>query len=103
MFELQVETVTHRCAKTNDARRDEVEGRVHVFAVLPHVQHEALGEGRRQPGPLGHVGEHICHGAVHGPVRQSSAAQLLPRWVSGAGRDTGERGSGNMKCDGGGR
>lgn len=90
MFKLHIKTITHRCAKANGAGRDEVEGRVHVFAVLPHVQHETLGEGWRQSGPLGHMGEHICHRAVHGPVRQPGATKLLPRWVSGAGRDTGE-------------
>lgn len=70
--------MTHRCAKADGAGWDEVERRVHILAVLPHVQHQALGEGRRQAGPLGHVREHIRHGAVHGPVRQPSAAQFLP-------------------------
>lgn len=81
------EIITHRCAETTDAGRDEVEGCVHIFAVLPHVQHEALSEGRRQAGPLGHVGEHICHRAVHGPIRQPGAARLLPWRVSEAGRN----------------
>lgn len=78
--------MTHRGAKADDAGRHEVERRVHVLAVLTHVQHEALGEGRRQAGPLGHVREHIRHGAVHGPVRQPGAAQLLPWRVPEAER-----------------
>lgn len=66
--------MTHRSAKADDAGRDEVKRSVHVLAVLPHVQHEALSEGRRQARSLGHVREHIRHGTVYGSVRQPGAA-----------------------------
>lgn len=83
--------MTYRGAKADDAGRHQVQRRVHVLAVLTHVQHEALGEGRRQAGSFGHVREHIRHGAVHRPIRQPGATQLLPRRVPEVERCTGER------------
>lgn len=83
--------MTYRGAKADDAGRHEVQRRVHVLAVLTYVQHEALGEGRRQAGSFGHVREHIRHGAVHRPIRQPGATQLLPRRVPEVERCTCER------------
>ena len=36
-----------------DGGRDEVEGRVHVLGLLPHVHHDPLRAGGNQSGPLG--------------------------------------------------
>lgn len=79
---------TDRSAQTDCAGRDEVEWGVHVFPVLPHVQHQALCRGRRQARSLGHVGEHICHGTVHGTVREAGTTQFLSLGVSVGGGQT---------------